>query len=152
MPRLSTLALASLVVAPVAAQAQNSIGCYQVQVEPWEPAMSLGGDTVFIAPPRVLHLLPLSAEDSLKQAPYARGTYWHPATESPKSEWRTPRWIAREGKREITIEWSNGFSGFGVKLKAKGDTLRGVAETFWDFGRPAQKAQFKMWRADCDGT
>jgi hypothetical protein len=100
-------------------------------------------------PPRTVELLALDADDSLKQVQFARGHYRHPVRESPPSSSRRPTWTTGKHQDELVLSWSNGFSGFGASVRPKGDTLRGNAETGWDFGRASQKASVRMWPIAC---
>ena len=50
----------------------------------------------------------------------------------------------------IELRWTTGFSGVNMSLSHEGDTLRGLAETTWDFDRQVQHANVTMWRVRCD--
>lgn len=84
--------LLALMVLPAALSSQVRLGCYQLDFQPWQPPMNIGGDTVFTVPPRIVELLALGADDSLKQAQFAGGHYRHPVRESPPSSSRRRMW------------------------------------------------------------
>ncbi len=59
-------------------------------------------------------------------------------------------WSTTNG-RDLDIGWSTGFSGVTAHLETGDDgaTLKGEAETFWDFPREHQKAPVTGERVEC---
>ena len=109
--------------------------CYEMTRGPWRPAMDVGEDSVFSAVPRRVRFTTARSSrwwrDSAAFAvePLSGRTVHGPGA------WR---W-RREG-RELSVLWSTGYSGVTAELSIDGDTLRGTARTFWDFGRDPQEA------------
>ena len=50
----------------------------------------------------------------------------------------------------VRLVWSTGFSGLTMLLQPRGDTLEGIARTFWDFNRPTQTAAVIATRVSCN--
>jgi hypothetical protein len=111
----------------------------------WTPALMLGADERIITPPsRIL------IDSTIGTRPYERrNLLLRPAPGATPSVHRYSWWnMGRAGS--IELRWTTGFSGVNMSLDQQGDTLRGVAETTWDFDRQVQKADVTMWRVPCD--
>lgn len=141
---LATIALVCTL--PPQVSGQSATGCYAVRATPWTPTQDFGGDSVFITPPHLIRLLPLTPEDSLRQTPHVNE---RPAVERPRNRWRSPFWTSAPGGG-ITITWTNMYSGFTAILTPAHDSLIGTARTFWDFTRPSQTATITLWPASCE--
>jgi hypothetical protein len=121
------------------------VGCWEVRMGAWSPALMLGPDERIITPPsRVL------IDSMIGTRPYERrNLLLRPAPGAAPSVHRYSWW--NMGRADsIQLRWTTGFSGLNMSLSHEGDTLRGVAETTWDFDRQAQHADVTMWRVACD--
>lgn len=128
----------SKLISPEAVQ-----GCYELGVLKWHPAWK-GDDLVFITPPARIQIL---AEKGTKM--FENGQYLvRPAPGFPASIHRASYWKP-VGAKTIEIIWTTGFSGLTMKLNLEGDTLKGKAETFWDFPRRGQTAPIAAPKVDC---
>jgi hypothetical protein len=115
------------------------LGCYDVVLQNWHPALNLGEDAVFTMPPRTIELTSLVGRrrDFLAR-PVVRESKW-----LPFGSWEvTP-------ERTLSLTWSNGFSGVVAELGPQGETLTGRAYTFWDFPRLTQWAAVTAVRVSC---
>jgi hypothetical protein len=119
-------------------------GCYELRLAAWTPAMRLGADTVFVRPPLRVELDTVRGSESIGR----NGYVVRPAPATPPSIHRFSYWVPEDSGR-IRLVWTTGFSGLSMRLQAEGDTSRGVAETFWDFGRPRQTANVVATRVAC---
>ena len=118
-------------------------GCWTVTMSTYAPPMVLRGDSVYSKPPRRIEL------DSMRGAgPFARdGWALSPARGVPLSVHRFSYFHPIAGD-SLELVWTSGFSGLTIRAAISADTLRGVARTFWDFGRPEQLAPVVLTR-DC---
>ena len=111
----------------------------------WAPALMLGADERIITPPsRIL------IDSTIGTRPYERrNLLLRPAPGAAPSVHRYSWW--NMGRADsIQLRWTTGFSGINMSLEHAGDTLRGLAETTWDFDRQVQQADVTMWRVKCD--
>jgi hypothetical protein len=121
------------------------VGCWDVRMGAWAPALMLGPDERIVTPPsRVL------IDSTIGTRPYERrNLLLRPAPGAAPSVHRYSWW--NMGRADsIQLRWTTGFSGVNMSLEHRGDTLRGVAETTWDFDRQVQRADVTMLRAKCD--
>ena len=138
------LALASSAAAQKvdgAAVANRLAGCWAVSLGPYLPAMAIGADTVFTQPPQRIEI------DSIHGTGPVPGGRWalHPAQNTRGSVHRLATLTILSADSNI-LSWSTGFSGLGIRAAVGQDTLRGVAHTDWDFGRPSQRADALLVR------
>ena len=123
------------------------VGCWELRMGAWSPALMLGADERIITPPsRVL------IDSTIGTRPYERrNLLLRPAPGATPSVHRYSWWnIGRADS--IELRWTTGFSGVNMSVEHEGDTLRGVAETTWDFDRQIQTANVTMWRVPCDAA
>ena len=136
-------------VQPVAAKPlvvwPNVVGCWELRLGAWSPALMLGGDERIITPPsRVL------IDSTVGTRPYERrNLLLRPAPGAAPSVHRYSWWNMGRGD-SIQLRWTTGFSGVNMSLAHEGDTLRGLAATTWDFDRQVQQADVTMWRVRCE--
>ena len=124
-------------------QAEKVQGCYELGVLKWNPELH-GEDAVFIRPPARIQLLAEQGTNGFENGKYLvrpapgvspsihRSSYWKPV-----------------GPKTIEIVWTTGFSGLTMTLSLEGDTLKGKAESFWDFTRAPQTAPIVAPKIDC---
>ncbi len=113
----------------------------------WTPTLMLGPDERIVTPPsRVL------IDSTIGTRPYERrNLLLRPAPGATPSVHRYSWW--NMGRADsIQLRWTTGFSGVNMSLDHRGDTLRGIAETTWDFERQVQTADVTMWRVACDAA
>ena len=123
------------------------VGCWELRMGAWRPALMLGPDERIVTPPsRVL------IDSTIGTRPYERrNLLLRPAPGATPSVHRYSWW--NMGRADsIQLRWTTGFSGVNMSLDHEGDTLRGVAETTWDFERQVQHADVTMWRVACDAA
>jgi hypothetical protein len=123
------------------------VGCWEVRMGAWRPALMLGPDERIVTPPsRVL------IDSTIGTRPYERrNLLLRPAPGATPSVHRYSWW--NMGRADsIQLRWTTGFSGVNMSLDHRGDTLRGLAETTWDFDRQVQTADVTMWRVRCDAA
>lgn len=140
LPKRS-LALLVLLTSPSAAPAQEvpiriaeMAGCYDLRLGEWSPPMALGGDTVFLQPPSRIEL---DTTMGTVRGGRVRGYGLQPAPGARPSVHRYAYWTVSDSLG-VRLVWTNGLSGVRMLLQPQGNTLRGTAETFWDFDRPKQ--------------
>lgn len=107
----------------------------------------LGPDERIVTPPsRIL------IDSTIGTRPYERrNLLLRPAPGATPSVHRYSWW--NMGRADsIQLRWTTGFSGVNMSLDHQGDTLRGLAETTWDFDRQVQTADVTMWRVACDAA
>ena len=115
-------------------QAAPFVGCYKLTLGPWEPKVDLGGDDPFIEMPQAIRL-----SDEIGQEGFQRGRFLLrnlPGTGGgriPPSYWRI------EGKGQIVLIWTDGFTSIKAELSRRKTGLRGRAEVNWDFPREIQR-------------
>lgn len=123
------------------------VGCWELRMGAWSPTLTLGPDERIVTPPsRVL------IDSTIGTRPYERrNLLLRPAPGATPSVHRYSWW--NMGRADsIQLRWTTGFSGVNMSLEHEGDTLRGVAETTWDFDRQVQRADVTMWRVACDAA
>jgi hypothetical protein len=121
------------------------VGCWELRMGAWSPALMLGPDERIVTPPsRVL------IDSTIGTRPYERrNLLLRPAPGAAPSVHRYSWW--NMGRADsIQLRWTTGFSGVNMSLSHEGDTLRGLAETTWDFDRQVQHADVTLWRVACD--
>jgi hypothetical protein len=113
----------------------------------WAPALMLGPDERIVTPPsRIL------IDSTIGTRPYERrNLLLRPAPGATPSVHRYSWWNLGRAD-SIQLRWTTGFSGLNMSLEHEGDTLRGIAETSWDFDRQVQQANVTMWRVACDAA
>jgi hypothetical protein len=121
------------------------VGCWEVRMGAWSPALMLGPDERIITPPsRVL------IDSTIGTRPYERrNLLLRPAPGAAPSVHRYSWWNMGRGD-SIQLRWTTGFSGLNMSLSHEQDTLRGLAQTTWDFDRQVQHADVTMWRVACE--
>ena len=132
----------------VPARAAAIAGCYDLRLGEWSPPMSIGGDSVFLQPPSRIEL---ATTKGTVRGGRVRGYALHPAPGARRSVHRYAYWSVDDSVR-IRLVWTNGLSGVRIMLRPHGDTLRGTAESFWDFERPTQTTGAVASRVMCSDT
>lgn len=122
--------------------------CFDLSLAPWKPNLGLGEDTIFSTPPITVRF---SRVKSFGFGSYnGRLSFRVLPTNGAKMSVHGPGfWTPIRGTDSLSIVWTTGFSGLTMKLAVTRDTLRGVAETFWDFPRPEQTSQVTGIRTLC---
>lgn len=121
------------------------IGCWELRMDAWQPTLMLGADERIITPPsRVL------IDSAIGTRPYERrNMLLRPAPGAAPSVHRYSWWNLGRGD-SVQLRWTTGFSGVNMSLALARDTLRGYANTQWDFQRTPQQAEVTGWRVPCD--
>jgi hypothetical protein len=120
-------------------------GCYELGLLKWQPDLNLGEDAKFIIPPERIQLLAERGTNNFE----ARGYLVRPAPGVPPSIHRSSYWKP-VGPDKIEVVWGEPFSGVIMKLRFKDGTLKGKAQTFWDFLRRGQTAKIIAPKIDCN--
>lgn len=149
MSRIARAALVIFIAHPAAAQGPappRLLGCYEVKLGAWQPALDLGPDTVFIQPPVHFELLGDTGTSAMERARWLV----RPAPRATPGRHRFSSWRLSTAD-SVELIWTTGFSGLRIVVASATDTLRGRAETFWDFDRARQRAAAELVRAPCGG-
>jgi len=130
-------------------RAQDSLvqavaGCWAVSMAPWRPKMAIDADSIYSTPPARIELQTSRGTRMFED----RGWLVRPAPGVAPSI-HGFAYFQPLGGDSIRIAWSTGFSGLTMRLVARQDTLRGTAQTFWDFGRRPQTADVLLVRVPC---
>ena len=143
-PKPIPMAVTPAAPTPLAAW-PDVVGCWELRMSAWHPALMLGADERIITPPsRVL------IDSTIGTRPYERrNLLLRPAPGAAPSVHRYSWWNMGRGD-SIQLRWTTGFSGINMSLSHEGDTLRGFAETDWDFDRQRQQAAVTAWRVQCE--
>ena len=119
---------------PTPQDAAPYVGCYQLTLGPWEPKLDLGPDEAYVSMPSAIRL-----SDEIGRQGFERGRFLlrdlpgdRPG-KGPPSYWRI------EGKGQIVLVWTDGFTVVKAELSRRKSELRGRAETHWDFPREIQR-------------
>ena len=123
---------------------QRVQGCWALTRGPWWPPLPIGEDSIFSALPRRIELQNRRGTGVFEK----EGWLVRPASGQPSSV-HTYSYFAPLGQDTVEIVWTTGFSGLTMRLGVTRDTLRGVAETFWDFPRPTQTTKVVLTRVQC---
>ena len=126
-----------------ACSAKDIAGCYELKLSPWSPAVSLGEDQAFVAPPSRVALT--TRPDHTWDA---HGFQVTPAAGVTPSVHKFSYWTS-DGKH-VHIVWTNGHSGLTMDLQPRGADLVGTARTFWDFARPQQTSDVVATKIPCE--
>jgi hypothetical protein len=116
------------------------VGCYKLTLGPWVPKMDLEGDEDFVAMSDAIRLT-----DEIGSQGFQRGRFLlrnlpgRGGGRIPPSYWRL------EGRNDVVLVWTDGYSSIKAELTRVKAGLRGRAETHWDFPRESQ-------RRDIDAT
>ena len=125
-------------------EAAPFVGCYKLTLGPWVPKMDLEGDEGFVAMSDAIRLT-----DEIGTQGFQRGHFLLrslPGTavgRIPPSYWRL------EGKNDVVLVWTDGYSSIKAELTRVKAGLRGRAETHWDFPREGQERQVTAERMPC---
>jgi hypothetical protein len=114
-------------------------------MSPWERRLEIGEDTIFSTPPETVRFSTVQYEmGSLDTIPRLRV---EPALGSVYTV-HGPGWWRQAGD-SVVVVWSTGFSGLDMRLHVLGDTLEGIASTFWDFPREGQVSKVHALAVPC---
>jgi hypothetical protein len=123
-----------------------ALTCFRIDLGAWAPPLGLGEDTSFTLPPRRISVAAVADTSRLR---FVRGARHVRATEvRPGSVHRDGYWVVGRPDSDEVI-FTTGFSGVVLRLRPAGAGWRGVAETFWDFPRQAQRADVKLVPVAC---
>ena len=147
--RCAVFTLFVLLIAVVELHAQDSLpkgvaGCWAVSLGLWQPRMNLGEDTIYSTPPSRIEIVPTKGTEGFER----RGWRVVPAPGTNRSVHRFA-YMMPLTTDSVRIAWTTGFSGLTMRLEVKGDSLRGKAQTFWDFDRAHQTADATLTRVAC---
>ena len=123
---------------------QMVAGCWAVSMAPWRPTMNIVGDNIYSRPPAKIELQARRGTRVFEE----HGWLVRPAPGTTPSI-HDFSYFEGLGHDSIRVVWSTGFSGLTMRLAVGQDTLRGAAQTFWDFGRPPQAAEVLLARVPC---
>lgn len=119
------------------------VGCYSLEIGPWDPPLHPGNAPSQIPPERI-HL-----SDETGQGPLDR---WRtivrpvlPYGDTPSAYWE------RAGSDSVQVIWTNGFSGVQLHLRIGSDSLHGTARMSSDKlgGLPDPQAEVVARRTPC---
>jgi HEAT repeat protein len=113
--------------------------CYELSLAPWTPRLDIGVDTIYSTPPMIVRFTRVYNDWFAEEGKLSFRVL--PANRADMSVHGPGFWTPVTKKDSVSIVWSTGFSGLTMKLAVAADSLRGQAETFWDFPRPQQTAQ-----------
>src|SRR5262245_48002529 len=128
---------ASCVTSPQAADPQKAapfVGCYKLTLGPWEPKIDLGGDEAFIAMAETIRL-----SDEIGREGFQRGRFLLRNLPGSGGGRISPSYWRLEGKDDVVLVWTDGFTSIKAELTRRKSDLRGRAETHWDFPRDSQR-------------
>lgn len=131
---------------PSAAQFQPP-ACMDLSLGAWTPAMEVGADSLYLAPPPRVYFDTVRFTRGASVAGDDRRLV--PAPGALPSVHRIAAW-RRAADGTIEVMWSNGFSGLQGALRREGDTWIGEVRSFWDFDRPVQVAQVSGEVVSCE--
>jgi hypothetical protein len=144
---LAALLASSCASGPPVADPQKAapfVGCYKLTLGPWAPKMDLEGDEGFVAMSEAIRLT-----DEIGTQGFPRGHFLLrnvPGTAGgriPPSYWRI------EGKNDLVLVWTDGYSSIIAEMTRVKDGLRGRAQTHWDFPREGQERNVSAERMPC---
>jgi hypothetical protein len=118
-------------------------GCYELQLSQWSPAITLGGDEIFISPPSRVALT-TTPEHTWDE----HGFKVTPAGGAKPSVHKFSYWTS--DAHHVHIVWTTGFSGLKMDLEERGPDLVGTVHSFWDFSRPRQTSHVVAKRIPCE--
>jgi hypothetical protein len=120
--------------------------CYDIRLGDWTPRIELGEDTMYVLPPRRISVAPNETgawRPMVELAHDVRAVKTRPGSVHHRGYWRTLPADSAE------VVFTTGFSGVRLFVHRRGESWRGMAETFWDFDRPSQHAAVILTRASC---
>jgi hypothetical protein len=120
-------------------------GCYKVALADWSPRLDGEGRTA--VPPAAIELTGVRVEGFTKTE-----VYWVKPVLGAKNEGLPMSFWSLTPTGQVSISFSTGFVGLGLKLDRKGSALIGVARTFGDLN-PGEHTHSAGARADkvaCD--
>ena len=120
------------------------VGCWEISLQPWHPPMRLAEDTIYSTPPKAIEIQGVRGTEAFE----TRGWRVRTAPGVPLGV-HSFSFVAPLSPDSVRIIWTTGFSGLTMLLELRGDTVRGQAETFWDFDRPHQTADAMLTRVPC---
>lgn len=147
--RIATAALALALLlcgGPAASQtvsADRILGCYDLEMGPWNATESARSDSLWwTPPPRV--------EFTSREPRMARGYALQPAPNSlPTPHPRTAWTLTDSGF--VRVHWGNGLTGMSGELEVSGDSLHGRLHRYYDvIPSPDYDASLTAVRVDCD--
>src|SRR5262245_57113766 len=99
------------------------VGCYTLTLGPWEPKVDLAGDDPFIAMPAAIRLT-----DSIGRQGFERDQFLFGDLPGGSGKGRHTYWRL-EGRSDIVLVWTDGFTSITAELSRGRGGLRGRAET-----------------------
>ena len=128
---------ASCVTSPPVADPQKAapfVGCYKLTYGPWLPKMDLEGDDDFVAMPDAIRLT-----DQIGTQGFQRGRFLLRNLPGSGGGRISPSYWRLEGRNDVVLVWTDGYSSIKAELTHVKSGLRGSAETHWDFPRDSQQ-------------
>jgi hypothetical protein len=126
-----------------------AIGCYVVEMGAWTSEIEMGLDSVFLTPPGVLFLDTTSVEVPLAPPDLPPALRVVPLVPWAGAPYLAGSWRPITSYEGVSLNWTNGFSGFFVNAERRGEDLEGVAQSYWDFPREDQTAEIRLRRIPC---
>ena len=120
------------------------LGCYELTLGPWTPKVDLAGDEPFVAMPEAIRLT-----DAIGTQGFERGQflfldlYGGGPRKGRHTYWRI------EGRSDIVLVWTDGFTSIKAELSRRKDGFRGQAQTHWDFPRESQERNVTATSMTC---
>ena len=114
-------------------EAAPFVGCYKLTLGPWVPKVDLEGDEDFVAMSEAIRLT-----DEIGSQGFQRGHFLLRSVAGTAQGRIPPSYWRLEGKNDLVLVWTDGYSSIKAELTRVRDGLRGRAETHWDFPREAQ--------------
>jgi hypothetical protein len=136
------LAIGVFALTSVTCLAGDIAGCYQLQLSPWTPPLSLGDDEAFIVPPSRIELT--TTPDHIWDK---HGFKVTPAGGVDPSVHKFSYWTRHDN--QVHIVWTTGHAGLTMDLQVHDSSLVGTAQTFWDFSRPKQTNHVVATKIPC---
>ena len=115
-------------------------GFWNIEIDKWQPSIDFGGDSIFVLAPSKIELV------DKKYGSNPKSPRWViKMTKKSDSEIFDQSFYESLGSDSVFIV-IRGYSGIKMSLKIDKDTLKGFAETFWDFPREVQKTKVMLIR------
>ncbi len=124
----------------------RSVGCYEVTIGEWRPAVALGRDQAYLTAPRAIEL---TTQLLLKPGVEDDWLVVRAVAGSTLGVHEAAYWEALKDD-VVAITFTNWHSGLSLTLKYGPKEMNGTAHTFWDFPREIQTAPVSIRRVECE--
>lgn len=126
------------------------VGCYQVRVGRWWP-WSFGEDTVFVTPPSRIRLLSQRGTEGFEHNGFIIRVL-PPDKQAVHGIRRVSSYWTVKSSKDVDLVWTDGLTGFILRLHKRGNDLRGWAHPHFDFPHfISRTAYVKARKMPCDG-